>query len=104
MTNLKLMLLMFYHLDMNIEVKDDILEAVNVLTIAHELEAFADGAEITAFLKLMLYPDGLPTHEDEVAAKLWQDRIIKAGAKWYWWVIEGRVEDEPTNGPDPRIT
>lgn len=79
---------MFYHLDMDIEVKEDIMDAVTVLNVAHELEPFISGEEITQFLTLLFFEDGVKPDNKELLQKL-----DKAGKKWFWWVIEGRVAD-----------
>lgn len=89
MTKVKLMLLMYFHLGLDIEDSEMILETIQVLDIAHELEPFVDGEEVATFLNNLLYPDGIPSDEKEEAAK----RLDKAGKKWFWWVIEGRVKD-----------
>lgn len=75
MTKVKLMLMIFYRLGLPLESKDEILEVINVLDIAQELEPFKDGVEVSNFLAELLYDGKVP--EDKLAL------ITKAGLKWF---------------------
>jgi len=90
MTKVHLMVLMRYHLGLlPIDDGDEIKEVINVLDVTHELEPFLNGEEVTEFLKLLLFENGIPAEDKEELAP----KLDKAGKKWFWWVIEGRVRE-----------
>ena len=78
MTKVKLMLLAFYHLGLDL-VTEDIYDAIAVMELAHEIEPFADGEEAGLFMAALFFDDGVP---NELII-----RVEKAGMKWYWWNV-----------------
>ena len=93
MTAFKMMLLIMYHLGIFIETKEQVISAINVLVFAQENEPFPNQEKLKLYMIELFYPDGIDPNDKEVG-KL----IDRAAAKWWYWVIEGRVDPTPENG------
>jgi len=77
MTKLRLMLLLHFHLGLDVRNKEQIQEAVDVMNVAHEIDPFESKEDVTSFVTQLFFPDGAPK---ELAPML-----ERAGVKWMYF-------------------